>query len=169
MPPYVNLLIVKGEKKRKETRKTPPTNTSETLDWRSLLRRRSTPPQLPLAQPPTTSADLNFLNCWKRGSIRPRIDCSYCWRGGPSLLGSISSAPTPTCNRERRMNCETCQLKELVRFLSHPPASVSLRFFWFLSPRWFWLISFVLVCWLFGPQELEQTEIRDVLRCESWF
>lgn len=70
------------------------------------------------------------------------------------------------------MNCETCQLKELVRSkFHHFLLFFSFSFFsfmellvWFLCLLFFFFFA-VLLC--FGSQELEPREIKDVLRCES--
>ena len=135
------------------------THLNETLNW-------STPPPLPLSA--LTTLDLfrsppPYSNHWNRRSIRFWPIASPI--GEEAWLGCLDWFFCPDPQRRAEMNCETCQLKELVRYRSYALP----RFHHGSLLAFSSLIltnSFSFFFWLFGPQELEPTEIRDVLRCE---
>jgi len=116
-----------------------------------------------LSQPSTSSAPLPpYSNYWNRRSIRFWPIASP---AGEKSLACLGWFFCPDPQRRTEMNCETCQLKELVRYRSYALP----RFHHGSLLAFSSLIltnSFSFFFWLFGPQELEPTEIRDVLRCE---
>ena len=126
------------------------------LDFLSRLSQPSTSSAVPLPSPL-----LQLLE----SQIHPVLTDSFtCWWEKPGLLGLIFLPRSAAANGD--------ELRDLSAEGAGPipilsPASVSLQFFCLLSCRLFWRIIFLLFFFLvFGPQELEPTEIRDVLRCE---
>ena len=116
-----------------------------------------------LSQPSTSSAPLPpYSNYWNRRSIRFWPIASPA--GEKAWLAWVDFS-APIRSGERRWTARPVSWRSWSDTDPKPCLGFT-TVLCLLSRRLSWRIRFLFFSWLFGPQELEPTEIRDALRCE---